>query len=332
MSGQKLNDYLREVQVTLASLHNPTQRAIIEELRAHLEDRAAVLQADGLEKEASMSEAIERFGEAREVGAALRDVHGRGSWGEVLAGVTLFLILGLDLILGEIPHSWAVPTWLIYLRGTLLLVSLVLPAIGFGVGWTKDFPRWSFPYIGLMLLLGLYMESVATPGLRILNYDIFGRELWGWRSWIPFLVVTVIALLITRSLRPLFKLLTDIWEDWTRLTFGMFGFMPLLIGIGFDEVDRLYSLPFMVALTFLMVGTALTYLRSVRQWQRVLALLVGIILIATIVTVAPTVYWLENGWVNVQRTVMMATVVVAVMFSPVLIGLLHRSIQSTRAA
>ncbi len=254
------------------------------------------------------------------------------SWTAVLAGVTLFLILGLDLILGEIPHNWAIPTWLIYLRGALFSVSLVLPAIGFGVGWIKDFPRWSFPYIGLVLLLSLYMENVATPGLRIFHYDIFGRELWGWRAWIPFLVMTGIALLITRSLRPLSKLFTNVWEDWTRLTFGMFGFMPLLIGIGFDEVDRLYSLPFMVALTFLMVGTALTYLRSARQWQRVLALLIGIILIMTIVTVAPTVYWLENGWVNVQGTVMMATVVVAVMFSPVLIGLLRRSIQSIRAA
>ena len=143
--------------------------------------------------------------------------------------------------------------------------------------------------------------------------------------------MAVIALLITRSLRLLFKLFTNIWEDWTRLTFGMFGFMPLLIGIGFDEVDRLYSLPFMVALTFLMVGTALAYLRSTRQWQRVLALLVGIILIVTIVAVAPTVYWLENGWVNVQGTVMIATVVVSVMFAPALLGLLHRPDKSVQA-
>jgi hypothetical protein len=54
----------------------------MEELHGHLEDRAAALQAGGLEKEASMSETIERFGEAKEVGTALRDVHGRlsGPW------------------------------------------------------------------------------------------------------------------------------------------------------------------------------------------------------------------------------------------------------------
>ncbi|MDH4138510.1 MAG: hypothetical protein OEW09_17590, partial [Anaerolineae bacterium] len=161
----------------------------------------------------------------------------------------------------------------------------------------------------------------------------FGRnDQWGWRAWIPVSVMIVIALLITRSLRPLLKLFTNIWADWTLVTFGMFGFMPLLIGIGFDEVDRLYSLPFMVALTFLMVGTALAYLRSTRQWQRVLALLIGIILILTIVAIAPTVYWLENGWVNVQGVVVGGTIVGLVMFSPALIGLLRRSIQSLRAA
>jgi hypothetical protein len=301
-------------------------------LRGHLGDGAAALRAGGLEEEASMSEAIERFGEAREIGTALRDVHGPSSWGETLAGLILFLISGLGLILHEIPHDWAVPLWLTHLAGALLLAYLLVPAIGLGIGWIRGFPRWSYPYLGLALLVSLYMMNVATPGLRIFNYTFGRNDLWGWRAWIPVSVMAVIALLITRSLRPLFKLFTDVWEDWTRLTYGMFGFMPLLIGIGFDEVDRLYSLPFMVALMFLMVGTALTYLRSARQWQRALALLVGIILIVTVVAVAPTVYWLENGWVNVQGTMMMATIVVAVMFSPALIGLLRRSIQSIRAA
>ena len=302
------------------------------EWRGHLEDRAAALQASGLEKEASMSEAIERFGDAKEVGQALRDVHGPSSWAETLAGMTLFLISGLGLILNEVPHDWVVPLWLTHLAGALLLAYLLVPAIGFGIGWIWGFPRWSYPYLGLALLVSLYMMNVATPGLRILNYTFGRNDLWGWRAWIPVSVMVVIALLITRSLRPLLKLFTNIWADWTLVTFGMFGFMPLLIGIGFDEVDRLYSLPFMVALTFFMVGTALAYLRSTHQWQRVLALLIGIILILTIVAIAPTVYWLENGWVNVQGVVVGGTIVGLVMFSPVLIGLLRRSIQSLRAA
>ena len=71
-----LNDYLTEMQAALASPDKSTQRAIIEELRGHLEDRAHSLQLQGISREASMSETIERFGDVREVGAALRDVHG----------------------------------------------------------------------------------------------------------------------------------------------------------------------------------------------------------------------------------------------------------------
>ena len=128
-----------------------------------------------------------------------------------------------------------------------------------------------------------------------------------------------------------FKFFTQAWEDWTLLTFAMFGCIPLLVAIGFDEVDRLYSLPFMVILTLMMAGTALAYLRSTRPWQRVVALLVGIILTVAVVAVAPTAYWLEHGWVNVKWTLMIGAIVVTVMFSPLLLGLLRRSVQFLQA-
>ena len=99
------------------------------------------------------------------------------------------------------------------------------------------------------------MTNVAMLGF------VFGRELWGWRAWVPLAVVAVISLLITQSLRPLRKFFTNIWEDWTLLTFGLFGSMPLVIAVVFDEMDRLYSLYFMVILTLLMVNTAFVYMQ-----------------------------------------------------------------------
>jgi hypothetical protein len=246
------------------------------------------------------------------------------SWRGTFAGMAPFLIFGLILIFLEIPHDWAIPPWLTYLGGAFFLGVIVLPPIGLGIGWVKGFPRWSYPYVGHVLLFSLYLMSASTPGLRIFGYDLFGRELWGWRAWIPFLTMAAIVLLITRSLRPVLKLFTNVWQDWTLLTFTMFGFMPLLVAIGFDEVDRLYSLPFMVILALVMLSTALTYLRSVYPWRRILALLVGIILIVAVTTVAPTLYWLENGWVNVKGSVVTGLVVVAIMFSPLLVGLLRR--------
>ncbi len=60
--------------------------------------------------------------------------------------------------------------------------------------------------------------------------------------------------------------------------------------------------------------------------------MVGIILIVAVTTVAPTLYWLENGWVNVKGSVIIGLVVVAVMFSPLLVGLLRRFVNFLRAA
>lgn len=261
-----------------------------------------------------------------------RDLKRSTFWGAALAGAALFLITGLELVLGEIPHDWTVPAWFPTVRYVASLGFLFMPAIGFGIGWIRSFPGWSYPYVGMTLITSLYMMNVATPGLRILGYEFGRNDLWGWRAWIPLAVMAAVGLLITRSLEPVLRLFTNVWEDWTLLTFGMFGFMPLLVAIGFDEVDRLYSLPFMVVLTLVMAGTAFAYLGSAYQRQRVLALVVGLFLVTTIVTAAPTMYWLENGWVDVERAVISGAFVTAFMLSPGLVPLVRRSIGSARDA
>ena len=271
-------------------------------------------------------------GHPAEAPSAPRSKQRPSAWPELVAGGALFLISGFHLIAGEIPHEWAVPGWFPLLRYALFLGFLLFPVVGLGLGWAKSFPRWSYPYVGHALLVGRYMMDVATPGLRILNYTFGSDDLWGWRAWIPFLVMAAIALIVTRSVRPVVKFFTNAWEDWTLLTFGMFGFMPLLIALDFDEVDRLYSLPFMVGLTLVMIGTALAYLRSTRQSQRALVLLVSIILITAVTTTGVITYWLEHGWVDVGGSIAAGVIVVVVMLSPVLVGLAYRSVRSLRTA
>jgi hypothetical protein len=249
------------------------------------------------------------------------------TWPASLAGIALFVLWGLMLITEEFPHEWAVPAWV---QGFLIGGILALLPVGLCIGWIKSFPRWSYPYVGHVLIFSLYMVQVATPGLRVFGYSLFGRELWGWRAWIPFLVVAAVALAVTRSLRPLAKLFTNIWNDWTLLTFGMFGFMPLVIFIGFDEVDRLYSLYFMVILGLLMPAMALLYMRGSHPWQRTMALLIGILLTTAITAVAPTLYWQENGWVLPLQVAIAGVILVLFMFSPALIGLLHHAIVTRR--
>ena len=73
-------------------------------------------------------------------------------------------------------------------------------------------------------------------------------------------------------------------------------------------------------------------MRSTHPRRRVLTLLAGTVLTVTVVSAAPTVYWLENGWVNVKAAIAVGIMVMVVMCSPVLVGLVRRSINSARAA
>ena len=95
----------------------------MEELRGHLEDHAHSLQLQGVSKEASMSETIEGFGEAREGGAAPRDVHGPGSWGEALVGMLPFLAMGLLMALDPYHLS----------QSASIVVTYAAVLIGLGV-------------------------------------------------------------------------------------------------------------------------------------------------------------------------------------------------------
>jgi hypothetical protein len=145
-----LNRYLAKLQACLCDLPPFVQRDVVEELRGHLEDRASGLQLRGTSEEASMSQAIERFGEAREVGAALRDVHRRVSWAKV----------GLAVLPGFFAISII---WISNGTGRLTAIGLgmcvLLSIVGFLL--ERRFAVWSFTALGI--LLGL----TSVPGLLV---------------------------------------------------------------------------------------------------------------------------------------------------------------------
>ena len=240
----------------------------------------------------------------------------RDSWSETLAAVALFILWGLWLIFNEVPREWALPDW-VYFVSTILLLGLItsLPFVVCFSG-IKNFPRWSYPYVVSSLLVSLYMMNVATPGF------LFYQEIWGWRAWVPLLVVIGI-LLITRSFNPLRMLIANIFDDWSLLTFGLFGCMPLFIFVYFDEINQLYSLFFMVILTLLMVGTVYIYMQSTTQKIRIRVLLISIFLIIMLIVTGSTIYWLYNGGTNVVVPVAAGVIVYLIMFSPALIKYLH---------
>ena len=136
-------------------------------------------------------------------------------------------------------------------------------------------------------------------------------------------VATLVALVISRSFQPVKKFFTNGWEDWTLFTFGMFGVMPLLVLVGFDEVDNRYTLSFTSGLYMVTILSAYAYMRSSKMWQRVLALGAGIVIPIVVASLGSTLYWLEHGWVSIPGVTKMGIYIVLVMFAPAFIGILQ---------
>jgi hypothetical protein len=128
----------------------------------------------------------------------------------------------------------------------LFWILLLLPPSGVAIGWVRNFPRWSYPYAGLAVLAGMYMANASSPGVSLFGIPVFGRELWGWRALVPLLLACGTSLLVTRSFRPLYVLFDRAARDLTLVTYGMFGGLPLWVFVSFDEMDRRYSLSWMV--------------------------------------------------------------------------------------
>ncbi len=209
------------------------------------------------------------------------------SWTEIMAGILPFILFGLLYTLKGINYH---QPWM--RRGIPWELALHLfLLVGLGVGWALRFPRWAYAYLGVTLMFSAFLADTVTPGLRLFGYT-FGRELWGWRAWMPLLALIVLMLLLTRSLRPLRQLFVGMWQDWTRLSFALYAALTwLFMGVAYDGktwYNQTLYLPLnLFLLTLVITGGAFFYLRGRRQWKRVLALPAAFILhvpISTLVT------------------------------------------------
>jgi hypothetical protein len=196
-----------------------------------------------------------------------------------------------------------------------------VPVVGV-VGYCLSFPRWSYPYVGLQLIMSLYMTNVSTPGLRILGYTFPRHFLWGWLAWIPLFVAIGAGLVITRSLRPLGRFFTNLGGDATQLSFAFFGFFPLLILFAFDEVTDHFSLPWIALLSALMVATAWLYLRQVDIPRRAAVLAGGMALLLGGGIVSGYHYWRQEG-MDLGAGITLSATIGIWMLLPALMGFLY---------
>jgi hypothetical protein len=254
--------------------------------------------------------------------------------GQVTMGTLPFFLFGLIMIMFELPVTLTEPEWFNSVGGTLLWMWLLLPAIGFGIGWVQGFPRWSYPYVGMALIWAFYIQNASTPGLNFFGIPIFGRELWGWRSWIPLTVAFVIALVVSRSFKPFIRFFTNLWNDWTIPSYLMLGALPLPVMAVFDEMDQLYTLYFMITFAVLFVGMVILYLRSQTTAQRVLILTLGVVVIVFSAGLGSNSYWLAHHGTFTTNAEMFvqAGKIALIMLLPAWLELFRRSLGRLRQA
>gem|GEM_PF-838782 len=219
---------------------------------------------------------------------------GPSPWVETLAAMTPWLLQPVLFLIGlvaiPIVDNIAIPESIGVIFGSLMvLLAIAGWMVVSGIGLVKGFPRWSFPYWSLFLLSSLYMMNAATPGFWVFGYT-FGRgELWGWLAWIPIGLVVVIVFLLLRTLRPIRQLGRAIWYDWTLLSFTLYGTLPWVMLIVYDEVHG--EGPIMAILMLLLSAGTLLYMRSIKTWQRAFSLVGGLSFTWLIATFDLANYW-----------------------------------------
>jgi hypothetical protein len=267
------------------------------------------------------------------------------NWWGTLAGILPFLawpvIIALAQIIGRLlqvvnpgdPQALQLTGSSIASWVTLLVMVIMIASLA--AAWVAGWPRWSFPYLGLQLALSLMLTATATPGLRIFGYTFTSGELWGWRAWIPQLIGIGIGLIITRSFKPARMFFKTIGQDWTRLSFLLYGLLPVALVITFDEVRSDEWI--MILLGLALTGGALGYLRASRPAQRFLLLAGTTALVWASAAVYLGVYWNErkeswmtmpgDGWQTFFGTLVFGLILVLILALPGLASLLKRPAQ-----
>ena len=193
---------------------------------------------------------------------------GRNSWWQVLWETSMFAITGLLLILvtyfqfNGLHAGWQHNTEFI---GSIV-VPMALPFFLFGLA--RGLPRWAYPFGGLLLsYYGLVAEQTNL-----------------WLFLIVMLFATVILMIATiitdpQPLRlpiPIRRLGQSLSIDWTRLSFGISGAMPLIILMAFDNAYTNSRTPYLAFSVLTMIVSTILYCRSRETKMQIAILLTGL--------------------------------------------------------
>ena len=155
-------------------LDSTQEREIIQEVKGHLEDKAADLNAHGMDPAAVLNRAVREMGNPEAVARSMYEVHSPGVW--------------RDALLATVPHFLLASLFALHLWSHYFLVGLLLIGVTL-VTWRNwragRRSKWSYSWLGYTLaaptlswLLGL---SRRTTSAKMNMRAIVGRS-WIRRS------------------------------------------------------------------------------------------------------------------------------------------------------
>jgi hypothetical protein len=250
---------------------------------------------------------------------------GRVSWSQAGLEASLFFAMAALLLLRTylaLPLPTTGSPYGPYGPDGIDGVVLLLSVLPFTIGLARGLPRWAYPFGGILLA---YCVVAA----------------FRFRAWPLLLAFLLAALLLAAAaaivhvfVRPLppylRRICRSVRRDWTRLSFCVYGAMPLLIAVAFDDGRHDNRTPYLALSALLMLAGAAVYIRSRRVALQVAALLGGMSLSLCCALLDQAC--LAGGLVDVRWMLMLWARVTALIASPALIGLAWRALDARRAA
>lgn len=273
----------------------------------------------------------------REQWLARRNMATQGSWRvsrrELLSTALPFLLCLAIPIVGIIQISWL---------GMAVLLLLGVLVVLMVMGLIKGMPRWSLPSLGLWLaVLNYVVLSLKNPNFNpVASASPFVRQLYGaGLPWIGIILLTLVVVLATRTIKPWRTFFLRMRQDCTLLPFALYGIMPLVMVLSFDDYQG--EEPYQIGMGLILLASLWLYLRLARPWQRLLALGIGITLAMGVEAIGKWILVPSQQWgiwfqwhtiegarqLEVTSTGFTWFWVMVVIFLPALLGLFPRSMR-----
>lgn len=270
-------------------------------------------------------------------------IQSRLSRPEMLIALAVFLIPAGFILLNATPSADAER----FLRPAIWILLL----LGASVGLIKRFPRWSLPYLGLVVaaIVFLYLfrwktERMATfMAARFIGQtqNELGRlvlsAFWEGVVWLSLLILITTVVLIF-ALIPRFRhWFSHLREDWTQLSYLLYGGSMLALVMTFEEYR--FQEPYALIALLCLAGGAWGYLRNQRRLRGFLSLLAGATLAMWISAVGiwllvPYQTWTNwflshppegERWFEAQQALIAWAWMIAVLALPAMLKLIPRN-------